>query len=561
MLAPGWMNGGAWLLGAAASLQPAPELPVEWGLWLAAAAPVVVLLVLIIGLRWNAAAAAGIALGVAVASALTLFEASLHTLAVAAGKGVWDAIFVLYVVWPALVLYSVAREGGAFRSIEHGLERLVPSRLLLILAVAWGFVSFVQGMTGSGVPLAITVPLMLRLGVKPIWAVILPLIGRTWGNVFGSLGEAWFVTVRVVNVPDEQAALFYSALLLWIPDLLAGLAIAWYYGRGWALRRGALAIGVVTLLHGGLQLAVAPFIPPLGVFVASAAAMGGIFALSRWGPYAKADEREPDRVMTPEAPAGPETSPEAEEAPIPLWVAFAPYAILTVIAVILLGIPPVTELVQQFQVGPPFPATETGLGARYPAEAPYAPFSPLTHPGTLVLVTALATFLLYSRRGLYPLTSARDILRRAALRALPVTTAFVALVLVGKVMEVSGQITELALGVAAVATPTVYAASATAIGALGAIVTSSTTASVILFAPLQETIAQTLGVSQTLAIAAQEAGAAIGNAISPLDTLVGLLIAGVPERLGPALRTAVLWTVVAVLVTSVAALGLYFVIG
>lgn len=37
--------------------------------------------------------------------ALVAFRTPWQTLAVAGGKGVWDRIFILYVIWPALLLY------------------------------------------------------------------------------------------------------------------------------------------------------------------------------------------------------------------------------------------------------------------------------------------------------------------------------------------------------------------------------------------------------------------------------------------------------------------------
>jgi lactate permease len=67
----------------------------------------------------------------------------------------------------------------------------------------------------------------------------------------------------------------------------------------------------------------------------------------------------------------------------------------------------------------------------------------------------------------------------------------------------------------------VYLAAANFVAILGLLVTSSNTASNVLFGPLQATGTQAEGISVTLVLGAQAAGAATGNAIAPADALLG----------------------------------------
>ena len=48
--------------------------------------------------------------------------------------------------------------------------------------------------------------------------------------------------------PTPSLTLRLGALMLWIADLLAGLMIAWLYGRTWALRRGLPVTGLLVSL-------------------------------------------------------------------------------------------------------------------------------------------------------------------------------------------------------------------------------------------------------------------------------------------------------------------------
>ncbi len=575
------------------------NLPVEIGFWLAALTPILILLILLVWRRWSTSAAAPVALAASVIAAIFLFNTPLETLAVAAGKGIWDAIFVLYVIVPALILYHVTEGASAFESIQSGIRKFIPDRLLVVLTFAWVLSSFIQGVAGFGTPLAVTAPLMLGLGVKPIYAVLLPLIGRAWGNMFGSLGTTWLATTTVVDISAPQTTLVYSAILLWIPNLTAGLTIAWFYGGWWGIKRGAPAIGAITLLHGGLQLALVPFLPVIGNFLAASAALGGIVLLSRWSFYRRQDENEPDAIFTEQAikkgksggqkdkekseaektqvefgedrkASRPEAEKEDEQhknqtgetGKMPLWLAFAPYIVLGTVAIIALLIPPVNGFLESYKIGLPFPATTTGYGVTREAAESYAAFAPFTHPGTILLVAAVFGYVLYTIKNRYPKNvSLGGMLKSAGEDSLPSITAIVALLLISKTMDHSGEITVLALGITAVSPQIVFIAASNFIGILGSFITSSNTASNILFAPLQATAAEVEQIPTSLTIAAQSAGGATGNAIAPSDVLLGATVARIPDRLGAILAKALPWTLATGALVSAASIAIFYIWG
>ena len=543
------------------------QLPVTVYSVAAAVLPILVLLALLVGRGWSTSSAAPVALAVAVVIATTLFETPLRTIAVAAGKGIWDAIFILYVVWPALILYQVANGAGAFDAIQRGVRRLIPDRLLVVLVFAWVLTSFIQAIAGFGTPLAVVAPILVGLGVKPLYAVLLPIIGGAWANSFGSLGAPWFALAAVVDIPDPERTLRLGALMVWIPNLTAGLTIAWFYGGTWALRRGLPAILVISLLHGGLLFVLLPRLLPVAMFLACAAGLVAALLLSRWSFYRQEDEDEPDRIFVRDEPDLPEGEASGERSPVrrppmSLPVAFAPYIFLGVVALVVLTVSPIRSALEMVSVGPPFPGTTTGFGVREPAVDAYSAFTPLTHPGTFLLLSALFGYWMFMRRGRYPEgTSVTGVLRRAATDALPVTTSVSALLLMSMVMSHSGEVTVLALGLSAVAGSTVYLAAANFVAILGSLVTSSNTASNVLFGPLQATGAEAEGVSVTLTLGAQAAGAAVGNAISPADALLGATTVGDPSLVGGVLRRAIPWAVVTGLLISLATVALWAIVG
>lgn len=531
------------------------QLPITLTYWILALAPIVVLLLFLVVLRWKAPEAGPVGMFVAVAIALLAYRTPAETLAVAGAKGVWDAIFILYVVWPALLLYRITDRAGAFQALRQGIERFSSNELFLVLAFGWVFASFLQGIAGFGTPIAVVAPLLVALGVRPIYAVVIPLIGHAWANMFGTLAVGWLATLQVVDLQDLTETAFQTAILLWVPNLVAGFTIAWLYGRMRAVAHAWPLVLIISAIHGGLQLVLTLWNPVLSNFLAATAALIALYPLSHWPRYSEPAEQIEERPAMEEAAAsrgdaeaGAMASKEADEARPVMGVgmAFLPYVVLTLTAVIALVVPPVEQFLERFEVGLPFPAVETGYGVAEEAEAPYSPFAPLTHPGTFLLLSAVVTWALYRARGYYAAWSEREepegIGSGLVSDAVPASVAVVAFLVMSKLMDHSGQTEVLALGIAQVAPAMVFAFASNWIGVLGAFMTSSNTASNILFAPLQqETVMALEGLSEPTIIGAQSTGGAIGNAIAPANVVLGTGTAGIVGQEGAVLRKTLPW--------------------
>jgi lactate permease len=542
------------------------QLPITIWLWLLAVLPFATLLVLLVWARWKASEAGPVGMFVAWAVAILAFQTPLQTVAVASGKGVWDAIFILYVIWPALLLYQVVDRAGGFDSLRVGIRRFSSNQLFLVLAFGWVFASFLQGISGFGTPIAVVAPLLLAIGVKPIYAVIIPLIGHAWANFFGTLAVSWLATERVIDMQVPTAIAWQSSVLLWIPNALAGLGIAWLFGRWPALRSAWPMVLIITLIHGGGQLVLSIWNPVLANFIPVTVAVAVLYPLARWQRYSESDpDIESRPIMSGE---GRQDEEDEEEKPVMgLAMAFFPYIILTVVAVTTLIIPPLEERLERVEIGLPFPEVSTGYEVTQEAEDPYSPITPLTHPGIFLLIATAATFVVYRSKGFYDREESAEpeggIWSSAASSALPPSVAVVAFLVTSQIFSHSGQTHQLALGISAVAPPLLFAGLANLIGVLGAFMTSSSTASNVLFAPLQSTIAEAeAGLSQSTIIAAQSVGGAIGNAIAPANAVLGTGTVGISGQEGPVLKRTLVWSLIVAVLVGIATIllpggGLY----
>ncbi len=530
-------------------------LPITVVSILLALLPIVTLLVFLLGLEWSAPEAGAIGLFVAAGVGIFGFQMPLESVAIAGTKGAWDAIFILYVVWSALLLYHIADRAGAFDALRLGIMRFSRNELFLVLVFGWVFVSFLQGITGFGTPVAMVVPLLIVLGVRPIFAVAAPLVGHAWGNMFGTLAVAWLATLQVVSLDADTVttAAFQTALLLILPNLFAGLTVAFMHSGMRGVRYALPMILMISLTHGTIQAALTLWNPVLANFIAVTIGFVLLYPISRWSRYRDPLPYDDSRMMQTH---NLEESDE-QETKMGLLYALLPYIILMIVAIVVLVPEPITMLLRQWQVGLPFPEVTTGYGVTRPAGDPYAPFSILTHPGTFLLISALLTGWVYQSRGYNtarPDSNENDTIINNLLRdAIPSSLAIIAFLVLSKLMDHSGQTEVLARGIAQVVPPDLYASLAPTLGVLGAFMTSSNTASNVLFAPVQETIAILGGLPVATIIAAQNAGAAIGNAIAPANIVLGTGPAGILGDEGKVLRIALPYALIATFVTGIGA--------
>jgi lactate permease len=526
--------------------------------WLLAASPIIALAVLLVALRWTAQQAGATSIFIAAAVALFAFRTPLDTLAVAGAKGVWDSVPILLVVWTALLLYHIMNKAGGYEALRQGIAGFSRNELFVVLALGWVFTSFLQGIDGFGTPIVVVAPLLVAIGMRPVYAVAIPIIAHIWAKFYGTLGVGWLATLQVVKLDDATiaATAYQSALLMIIQAVLGGFTVVWMYGRWPAIRQAWPLILIIAAIQGVGQVIVAMFDPVLAAFLPAAVAMVALYPLSRWRRYAEPQVGVDNRpamqanLMRDDANNG--------KAPMSLATASMPYVVLTVIALSTAMIAPIANVLRTVTVGLPFPEVSTGYDITNAAVARYSALEPLMNPGASLLLTAVLTWLIFRARGYYKAwgeTQSNDEPGVAAslfASAVPASVPIIAFLVMARVMDHSGQIESLAHGIAAVAPTYVFAFLSNGIGVIGAFATSSSTSSNVLFSDLQVTLAKLKGLPTATILASQSAGGGIGNAIAPANLVLGASTAGISGQEGEILRKTLPWTLVAFVLTGIA---------
>lgn len=504
------------------------DIPMNLFFWLMCTVPIVLLIIFMIGLQWGAVKAAPITLVITIVLGMVIFQGSFTVIGVELLRASWSSLSIILVILSAIVLYEVSNEVNAFSTLNHLFKTVAPNELIRILLIGVVFASFLQGVTGFGVPVLVSAPLLIQIGMKPMWAVIVPLVGHSWAGTFGTLAIAWDALVEQITVNDGNLfteTAFYAGVFLFILALGANFFITYQYGKGEALKKGFIAVLVVTILQGGGQIYLGQVNPELASFLPSAVTLIALVLLSKSPLYSEKWAVSDSKIMMKKSV---EMAEDEEEVELNMSIleALIPYILMTVITLAVLLISPLYNFLNQLSYGPDFIETVTGYGVVNPAVQNYSPIMPFTHASMFLFLAAVLSYLYYKQTGLVKTKRpVGNILMRTLKRAVSPSIAVISLLAISRVMAGTGQTIVLAEGITNVLGP-YYTLVAPFIGLLGSFITGSNMSSNIIFGQFQYLTADFIGLNVPAIVGAQTAGGGIGMSIAPGNIVLGTSATG-----------------------------------
>jgi lactate permease len=517
--------------------------------WLLALTPVLIVVVLMLAFRWGGSRAGGVGWFAAVLVAVLFFGAGFKLLAVAQVKAILLSLDVLLIIWTALLLFNIAKEAGAIQIVGRALPGLTDDRMMQSLLIGWLMVSFLQGMGGFGVPVAVVAPLLVGLGFGPVQAVAMASIGHGWGVTFGSLASSFQALIAVTGLPGEYLAPM-SALLLGIACIPSGLVVA-FIGTGWkGLKRAFLPVVVISAVMGTVQyMLVTNQLWTLGTTGASIAGLVVMFGWLKLPAFQSRSKNDDARVSLEEKHNGKS-----------LWLSLFAYGLLVILAFVANLVKPVELFLSQVVFSLDFPEVQTDFGWYTPA-GPGRAITIFAHPGAILIYTCVIAYIVYRSIGYIKRGAWQGILRNTFKSGVNSSLGILAMVGVASIMMHSGMTFLLAQGLSVSFNRTFYPVVAPFIGALGAFITGSNNNSNVLFAVLQQNTAELLNLSVPLILAAQTAGGALGSVLAPAKVIVGCSTVGLAGEEGAVMRKLLVYGLVTIGTVSIAALIIHLLIG
>jgi lactate permease len=490
---------------------------------IAAAIPVVTLLVLIASGRVKAHIAAIIALVLANLVAIFLFTMPANMSIRASLLGVVTGFFPIgWIVLNVIFMYQLTVTAGRFEALKRAVGGVTADRRLQLLLIAFSFGAFFEGASGFGTPVAITGAILIGLGFSPLAASGLSLIANTAPVAYGALGTPIQGLASVTGLdPYILGAMVGRQLPVF--SLIVPFWVVWAFAGWRGMKDVWPAILVTGVSFAVPQFLISNYINPWIVDIgASLISMGClILFLKVWQPkelWLSPALRGNDESASTMAPAKlidptPLTSGE-------LFTALLPWIILCAILLVWgtgwfkaavnpiftwnYAVPELHNMINKVAPVVPKPTPEGAVFS----------FTYLSFTGTGMLIAAvIAGFIM----GLSPGKIITEYGRTIRLCAYSLITIS-AMLAIGTLTLLSG--VDATLGLAFAATGVLYPFFGTLLGWLGVALTGSDTASNILFGNLQKITSEQLNLSPILMAAANSSGGVMGKMIDAQSIVV-----------------------------------------
>lgn len=452
--------------------------------------------------------------------------------------GLWP---IAWIIIGAVFLYKVTVKTGQFDIIRSSILSLTQDQRLQMLLVGFAFGTFLEGAAGFGAPVAITAALLVGLGFRPLYAAGLCLIVNTAPVAFGAMGIPIIVAGQVSGVETHaisqmvgrQLPFIVPIVLIWIMAIMDG----W---RGVRETFPAIVVGGGSFAIAQFLTAnfVGPELPDITAAIASLVSLTLLFKV--WQPkHIFRFENQPDgknlmgQISTEFANLPPQQHYSAGQI-IKAWL---PFAILTAMVslwsvkpfkdlfvkgkdghpdgalvdmVMSVNVPYLHNVVQKL---PPVVKKVTDYAAVYK-------FDWFSATGTAIMLAAIISIILLKMRPSEAVKTFGETLKelKTPIYSIGMVLAF------AFIANYSGLSATLALALAH--TGKAFTFFSPFLGWLGVFLTGSDTSANALFAALQATTAQQIGVPEVLLVAANTSGGVTGKMISPQSIAIACAATG-----------------------------------
>lgn len=132
-------------------------------------------------------------------------------------KGFFVAFDIFLIVLGAVFFLEIMKVIKVVENIGFYLGSLCKDYRVQVVLLAWFLINFLEGMAGFGTPGAIVAPILVSLGLSPLTAVIVSLLGNSSAGVFGAVGtpiRIGFAGLDVSNVASYAVLLNGVGILM-----------------------------------------------------------------------------------------------------------------------------------------------------------------------------------------------------------------------------------------------------------------------------------------------------------------------------------------------------------
>ena len=451
--------------------------------------------------------------------------------------GLWP---IAWIIIGAVFLYKVTVKTGQFDIIRSSILSLTEDQRLQMLLVGFAFGTFLEGAAGFGAPVAITAALLVGLGFKPLYAAGLCLIVNTAPVAFGAMGIPIIVAGQVSGVETHaisqmvgrQLPFIVPIVLVWIMAIMDG----W---RGVRETFPAIVVGGGSFAIAQFLTSnyIGPELPDITAAIASLISLTLLFKV--WQPkhVFRFENQVDGKNQMGDTTSVSAPLPTTNYSPAQIIKAWMPFAILTAM-VSLWSIKPFKDLFVKGKDGHPdgalvdmvmsinVPYLHNAVQKLPPVVTKITDYAAIykfdwfSATGTAIVLAAIISIVMLKMRPKEALATFGETVKelRTPIYSIGMVLAF------AFIANYSGLSATLALALAH--TGKAFTFFSPFLGWLGVFLTGSDTSANALFAALQATTAQQIGVPEVLLVAANTSGGVTGKMISPQSIAIACAATG-----------------------------------
>ncbi len=502
-------------------------------------------------LRWKAHFAGLAAVAVAILVAVFAFKMPAGLAVLSATNGAaYGIVPITWIVLTAIWMFELTVQSGHFEDLRSTFHVISDDPRILAILIAFCFGGLMEALAGFGAPVAITGVMLMSIGYPPLKAALTVLLANTAPVAFGAIATPIIVAGNLTGIDYRTVGAYVghqTPVLAWFVPLLLVLIVDGFRGlkEVWPA-----ALGI------GLSFSVAQWVSAtwlsveLTDVVASLVGLAvGVGILRFWTP--KGTKEAAQRLVqmkSDEAAAGFHTTTVVEQKEVQpvtsaktMWALF-PYILVVIIFSGAKLVPGIKKWLASTDIKIQWPGLWDGDTALILNSAGQASatttynFQWLSNPGALMLITGLLVAVFYR---MSPVLVAQIFGRQVyKLRWTFLTIGSV--LALAYVMNASGL--TITIGTWIAGAGAAFAFLSPILGWIGTAVTGSDTSANALFATLQQTAANNIGIDETLLVAANTSGGVVGKMISPQNLAIAATAVGLVGKESDIFRRAMPWS-------------------
>ncbi|MCX6706360.1 MAG: L-lactate permease [Candidatus Woesebacteria bacterium] len=441
-----------------------------------AVSPFFLFVVLLFAGRIKILTASLVSLVLTVFLAIFYWKMNLSLVSSAFLKGGLIALDIFLIVFGAILFITFLKKTNIIKNLCFYLGTFSRDLRIQVILLAWFLENFLEGTAGFGTPSTVVAPILVGLGLSPISAVAIALLGNSASVVFGAAGtpiRVGFSGLDISQIP------YYSGLFNMVGFLVPVFILFAVTFRKEDWKKRFFEALPFTIFAGLAYSLPAFFITYLGQEFPSI--IGSIIGLIIVLLAIKLKFLVPKYVMGSE-------KKELSEEKLPIRKVIFPYLLLVAFLIL-----------DKFL-----------LGGRF------------FNPGVIFILTSFIFFLFWKKH----LPEAGKMVGDSFKKSLGPFFIIAAMSVLAQIMINSGQDDILAQGLKTAALPLI----APVMGAFGSFMTGSATVSNIMFGGLLAKAALEMGIIPAIILSLQLVGAAAGNMIALADIMPALAVVGLKGK-------------------------------